>query len=72
MDDSDEPVQSGLEYHQRLRDPLAVRYWARQLRLTEAELRNVIVMVRRDVQAVRQWAHRPLQPRRGNIRRYGG
>ena len=53
-------------------DPFAMRYWARQLRLSEAELRQVIALVGTDLQAVRQCANRPLVPRRGTIRRHGG
>jgi len=53
-------------------DPFAMRYWARQLRLSEAELRRVIAQVGTDLQAVRQCANRPPAPRRGTIRRHGG
>lgn len=53
-------------------DPFAMRYWARQLHLSEAELRRVIAQVGTDLQAVRQCANRPLAPRRGSLRRHGG
>jgi hypothetical protein len=53
-------------------DPFAMRYWARQLRLSEAELRQVIARVGNDLQAVRQYANRPVVTRRGTIRGHGG
>lgn len=54
-------------------DPFAMRYWARQLHLSEAELRRVIGLVGTDLHAVRQCANRPLEPRRsGSVHRMGG
>jgi hypothetical protein len=53
-------------------DPFAMRYWAKQLRISEGDLRKAIAAVGNSTQAVRQYTNRPLEPRRGSIRRHGG
>ncbi len=53
-------------------DPFAMRYWARQLRLSEGDLRKAIDAVGNNPQAVRQYANRLPTPRRGSARRHGG
>jgi len=53
-------------------DPFAMRYWAKQLRISEGDLRKAIAAVGTSTQAVRQYTNRPSDPRRGSIRRHGG
>jgi len=57
-------------------DPFAMRYWSKQLRITECDLRKAIAAVGTNTQAVRQYTNRPqathaTQPR-GADRRRGG
>jgi len=56
-------------------DPFAMRYWSKQLRISEYDLRQAIAAVGTDTQAVRQYAKRPNAPHanqpRGAERRRG-
>lgn len=40
-------------------DPFALRYWSKQLRISERELRQAIDAVGTSTQAVRQYTQRP-------------
>ena len=56
-------------------DPFAMRYWSKQLRISEGDLRQAIAAVGTDTQAVRQYTNRPKAPHatlpRGAERRRG-
>jgi len=41
------------------RDPFAMRYWSKQLRISERDLREAIAAVGTNTQAVRQYTSRP-------------
>lgn len=41
------------------RDPFAMRYWSKQLRISEHDLREAIAAVGTSTQAVRQYTNRP-------------
>lgn len=41
------------------RDPFAMRYWSKQLRISEGDLRKAIAEVGTSTQAVRQYTCRP-------------
>jgi hypothetical protein len=41
------------------RDPFAMRYWSKQLRISERDLREAIAAVGTSTQAVRQYTTRP-------------
>lgn len=40
-------------------DPFAIRYWSKQLRISEGDLRKAIAAVGPSTQAVRQFTGRP-------------
>jgi hypothetical protein len=40
-------------------DPFAMRYWSKQLRISECDLRKAIAAVGTSTQAVRQYTNRP-------------
>lgn len=56
-------------------DPFAMRYWSKQLRISEGDLRKAIAAVGPSTQAVRQYTNRPQAAHakpRGADRRRGG
>ncbi|MGA0588270.1 DUF3606 domain-containing protein [Dyella sp. KRB-257] len=55
-------------------DPFAIRYWSKQLRISEGDLRQAIAAVGTSTQAVRQYTQRPQanradEPRGGHRKR---
>lgn len=57
-------------------DPFAIRYWSKQLRISERDLRQAIAAVGTSTQAVRQYTSRPQATHanepRGTHRHRGG
>ena len=56
------------------RDPFAMRYWSKQLRISERDLREAIAVVGTNTQGVRQYTNAPqashaAKPRRATRRR---
>ena len=50
------------------RDPFAMRYWSKQLRVSERDLREAIAAVGTSTQAVRQYTSRPQASHAGKPR----
>lgn len=49
-------------------DPFAMRYWSKQLRISECDLRKAIAAVGTSTQAVRQYTGRPQATHAANPR----